>query len=229
MKPKKIAMIALAVTAGAALLVPRATHEAAAMTNPPAKSLAVSIVASGGSCANEYCFSPADLAVHQDQTVTWSNATSVMHTVSSCTTSACSGVGPGTGTDPTFNSGLISPSGTFVLEFHGTGTYNYYCMVHGYLVMHGTITVKPFAVKTKTLPAGVVSHSYSATLGANGGKSPFTWTVVTGTLPRGLKLSTAGVISGTPKASGTSTFSVEVTDSSSPALVAQKSLTIQVT
>src|ERR1700722_14117522 len=105
MKPRKIAVIALAVTAGAAaVLVPRSTHGASAATNPPGKSLSVSIVANGGSCTSEYCFTPADLTIHQDQTVTWTNTTSVEHTVSSCTTSACSGVGPGTGTDPTFNS-----------------------------------------------------------------------------------------------------------------------------
>jgi plastocyanin len=230
MSPKKIAMMALVVAAGAAaLVVPRATHEAVAMTNPPAKGLTVSIVANGGSCTNEFCFSPANLTIRQAQTVTWNNTTSVTHTVTSCTTSACSGVGPGTGTDPTFNSGFLSPGGTFVLQFHGAGTYNYYCMVHGYLVMHGTITVKPFAVKTKALAAGVVGQGYTTTLSPNGGVSPYTWTVVTGTLPRGLKLSTAGVISGTPKASGTSTFTVKVKDSSTPALLAQRSLSIQVT
>ena len=26
--------------------------------------------------------------------------------------------------------------------FHGVGTYNYYCAIHGFAVMHGSVTVK---------------------------------------------------------------------------------------
>lgn len=229
MNRKKIGMAVLAATAGAAaLLLPRAGHMASAQVTPDAKGHTVSIVASGGGCASEYCFSPANLTVHQAQTVTWQNMSVAEHTVSSCTTSACSGVGPGTGSDPAFNSGLIASGKTFSLEFHGAGTYNYYCMVHGYAIMHGTITVKPFAVKTKSLPAGTVGAAYSTTLKAAGGASPLTWRLASGKLPRGLKLSSAGVISGTPKSKGTSSFAVSVTDSSSPPLTASASLTISI-
>jgi hypothetical protein len=47
-----------------------------------------------------------------------------------------------------------------------------------------------------------------------GGTAPFTWSLVAGqgTLPAGLSLSGAGLISGTPTASGTSNFTVRVTD-----------------
>src|SRR5262245_37755223 len=65
-----------------------------------------------------------------------------------------------------------------------------------------------------TLPDGLVGLSYSTTLQAVGGKVPLTWTLAPGsTLPAGLTLSTAGVISGTPSASGSFTFTVKVTDS----------------
>ncbi len=65
-----------------------------------------------------------------------------------------------------------------------------------------------------TLPAAVVGTPYSATLQAAGGKAPFTWTLVAGsTLPAGLTLSTAGVISGTPTGSGAFTFTIQVADS----------------
>jgi len=72
------------------------------------------------------------------------------------------------------------------------------------------------AVTTATLPSGVVGTPYtSTTLTAVGGTAPFTWAVTVGTLPPGLSLSTAGVISGTPTNSGTSNFTVRVTDSGS--------------
>jgi hypothetical protein len=53
--------------------------------------------------------------------------------------------------------------------------------------------------------------AYTFTFGAWGGIAPFTW-ASTGTLPTGLTLSTAGVLSGTPTAAGTYNFSVTPTD-----------------
>ncbi len=65
-----------------------------------------------------------------------------------------------------------------------------------------------------TLPAALVGTSYSTTLQALGGKPPLAWTLAPGsTLPTGLTLSTGGVISGTPSASGSFTFTVKVSDS----------------
>jgi plastocyanin len=147
---KKLATIAITFTVGAAaLFLPKATHHAGAAT----ASFTVSIVAAGGSCASEFCYAPASLTVPQAASVTWQNNSTVAHTVSSCTPAACSGVGPGTGSDPAFNSGVIYPGGTFVLQFHGPGTYNYYCQIHGYTVMHGTVTVQPAPTPS---PGGLV-------------------------------------------------------------------------
>jgi len=66
------------------------------------------------------------------------------------------------------------------------------------------------------LPVAVVGSPYSTTLQATGGKAPLTWSLFSGSLPGGLTLSTAGVISGTPSAGGVFTFTVKVSDSSSP-------------
>jgi hypothetical protein len=72
-----------------------------------------------------------------------------------------------------------------------------------------TITIAP-----ATLPAGSINTAYSQTLTASGGKAPYTWSTTAGTLPAGLALnSTTGVISGTPTAAGTSSFTVQATDS----------------
>ncbi len=63
-------------------------------------------------------------------------------------------------------------------------------------------------------PPAVVGVPYSTTLTAAGGKAPLTWSLAPGsTLPDGLTLSAAGVISGSPTAGGSFSFTVQVVDS----------------
>ena len=70
-------------------------------------------------------------------------------------------------------------------------------------------------ISTTSLPAATMGTAYTAALGATGGTAPYTWSVTGGALPSGLSLSSAGVISGTPTAAGTVSFTVQVTDSAS--------------
>jgi hypothetical protein len=71
-----------------------------------------------------------------------------------------------------------------------------------------------FWIETPWLPPGALNAGYSATLTARGGHAPYTWSITQGALPQGLTLNgTTGVISGTLTASGTATFTVQVTDS----------------
>jgi hypothetical protein len=65
---------------------------------------------------------------------------------------------------------------------------------------------------TSPLPAGVVGMSYIQTLTADEGVIPYSWSLQSGSLPTGLTMTTAGVISGIPTTSGNSTFTVMVTD-----------------
>src|ERR1035437_6842054 len=75
----------------------------------------------------------------------------------------------------------------------------------------------PLTITTTSLAAGRLSRSYSATLKATGGVSPYTWTITSGALPLGLKLgASTGTISGTPTRTGTFSFTVSVGDSSKP-------------
>ncbi len=72
-------------------------------------------------------------------------------------------------------------------------------------------------ITTTSLPPGHVGTSYSATLAASGGTTPYTWSLV-GTLPAGLAFNTTtGVLSGTPTASAAATpLQFTVKDSGSP-------------
>ena len=93
-----------------------------------------------------------------------------------------------------------------------------------------SITVAPttLTITSGSLAAGTSGTAYTATLAATGGTSPYTWALSSGTLPAGLTLSTGGVISGTPTASGTSSFAVSVHDSSSPEQTKSVTLSISI-
>jgi hypothetical protein len=94
-----------------------------------------------------------------------------------------------------------------------------------------TITVSaPVAapsITTSSLAGGEVGVAYSRTLAATAGTTPYTWSVSAGTLPAGLAVNaSSGVISGTPTASGTSNFTIRVTDAA--ARTATRALSIVV-
>jgi hypothetical protein len=81
-----------------------------------------------------------------------------------------------------------------------------------------TITVLP-ATATLTLsspPNATVSVPYTGTIGVAGGTAPYNCTLVSGTLPAGLSLGAACVVSGTPTVAGTSTVTIHATDSATP-------------
>ena len=70
----------------------------------------------------------------------------------------------------------------------------------------------PITVLPATLPQGNQGTTYSQTLTASGGASPYTFTVSSGSLPPGLTLTTGGLLSGTPTASGTFSFTITAKD-----------------
>jgi hypothetical protein len=86
---------------------------------------------------------------------------------------------------------------------------------------------EPLTIATTSVPSGSMGTTYSATLQASGGSSPYSWKVASGALPTGLSLNaSSGAISGKPSSSGTSTFTAEVTDASSS--TAKKSFSVAV-
>ena len=90
-------------------------------------------------------------------------------------------------------------------------------------------TPAPLVLTTTSLPNGTVNASYAATLAASGGVTPYSWSIVAGSLPAGLALNPAtGAISGTPTAAGSYSFTAQVADSQNPAAIDAKPLSITV-
>jgi hypothetical protein len=91
-----------------------------------------------------------------------------------------------------------------------------------------TIAPAPVAIITSSLPSGTVGTSYSNSLQAAGGTTPYSWAITNGSLPAGLSIAVNGTISGTPKAAGTSTFTVTLTDAGIPAQTKSASVSLTI-
>ena len=126
----------------------------------------------------------------------------------------------------------LSPAGNLSGTPTATGTSSFTVKVtdaNGQSATQATSITVAAGVSTTFAapPTAVVNTAYSYTLTATGGTTPYTWSVNTGTLPAGLTLSSAGVLSGTPTATGSSTFSVNVIDANNG--IATTSITLVVT
>jgi uncharacterized repeat protein (TIGR01451 family) len=75
-------------------------------------------------------------------------------------------------------------------------------------------------------PSGWTHTVYFDTLTESGGTSPFTWSVSAGSLPAGISLSADGNLSGTPTATGTASFTVQVTDANGQSATQGTSISI---
>ena len=95
---------------------------------------------------------------------------------------------------------------------------------------NATLTVQPtpLVITTASLPNGITNGTYSQTLTASGGTLPYSWSLAGGSLPSGLTLVTNGVITGMPTAVGTFSFTVQVSDVSSPVQTTNKPLSIAI-
>jgi lysophospholipase L1-like esterase len=69
-------------------------------------------------------------------------------------------------------------------------------------LMHDALAealLRPLVLAPVTLPVGRVGHPYSARLRTPGGTPPYSWRLLSGPLPRGLRLLADGRILGTPR------------------------------
>lgn len=84
----------------------------------------------------------------------------------------------------------------------------------------------PVQISTTSIATATRGVIYSQQLAASGGNGPYRWAMTGGSLPAGLTISEAGIISGIPTASGNFEFTVNVRDAS--AQTASRSLQIVV-
>jgi len=77
------------------------------------------------------CYIPSSVSVGVGETVTWSNDDTAAHTVTSGS--------PVDGVDGIFDSSLFMAGATFSHTFEEEGTFDYFCMVHPWMV--GAVTV----------------------------------------------------------------------------------------
>jgi hypothetical protein len=93
------------------------------------------------------------------------------------------------------------------------------------VTQHGALP--PTITTTSPLVSGTVGAGYSLTLQATGGTTPYSWSIISGSLPPGLGLnSSTGVISGTPTATNTYNFRARATGSN--ALYSEKDFSLTI-
>lgn len=76
------------------------------------------------------------------------------------------------------------------------------------------LSVKPqLILATSTLPYGTNGLAYIASFSVRGGTAPYSWSIVSGTLPLGLDLDiSTGMLSGIPQESGGKSFVIKIRD-----------------
>jgi large repetitive protein len=99
-----------------------------------------------------------------------------------------------------------------------SGTFSFTARVRDYTMQPATRAfvlqiVEPLQIVTPSLlTAATQSEPYNQTLLASGGATPYTWSLAGGSLPPGLTLTPAGVITGTPTVVGQAAFIARVRD-----------------
>ncbi len=130
---------------------------------PPSSNNEIDMVLGAGASASatcvaaNNCFSPDPLYVSPGTTVTWTNTDTVSHTVTS-------GKVSDNNAGSLFDSGLVKPGKTFQFTFANTGTYDYVCTVHPWMVGQVIVGngVQPLPTSSSTITAETDKSSYTA-------------------------------------------------------------------
>jgi len=133
------------------------------------------------------------------------------------------GLGPQLAETMTYDSGANALI-VWAANVSSNGKYNATGIAEIWMGRFGS-AVAPAITSTSPLTPGIQNSSYSYSFSATG-TAPITWSVTSGSPPAGLSLNSSGVLSGTPTATGTSTFSVQATNSAGTAGPQSFSLTV---
>ena len=87
------------------------------------------------------CYLPADITINAGDTVEWINVDTAAHTVT--------GGSPADGPSGVFDSSLVMGGAVYAFTFEETGSYDYFCMVHPWMV--GSVTVTEGAMIEETM------------------------------------------------------------------------------
>ena len=77
------------------------------------------------------CWAPPHITINAGDTVEWANIDTAAHTVTGGT--------PADGPSGVFDSSLLMASGNYAFTFDEAGSYDYFCMVHPWMV--GSVSV----------------------------------------------------------------------------------------
>ena len=109
------------------------------------------------------CYIPSSVSIGVGETVTWSNDDTAAHTVTSGTASG--------GPEGVFDSSLFAAGTTFSHTFEEEGTFDYFCMVHPWMVGNvivGEVMAEPAPVEeepTAELVVGAPSEEETTVTG----------------------------------------------------------------
>ena len=107
--------------------------------------------------------------------------------------------------------GTPTAVGTATVTIRGTDVNGCFGSIV-YTIVVTAVACPAITLAPPTLPPGTTGVAYSQTITASGGTGPYTFAVTSGTLPAGLTLTAAGVVSGTPTTAGTTAFTIRGTD-----------------
>jgi len=113
------------------------THEEETMmeeepVGPQTHSVEIPVGTSVPGCEDtDSCYLPANITINAGDTVEWPNVDTAAHTVTSGS--------PAEGPSGVFDSSLLMADATFAFTFEDTGEYDYFCMVHPWMI--GSVSV----------------------------------------------------------------------------------------
>ena len=146
------------------------THEEEVMMEKPAGPQTHTVEVPAGTSVpgceeTNSCYLPANITINAGDTVEWPNVDTAAHTVTSGS--------PADGPSGVFDSSLLMADATFAFTFEDAGEYDYFCMVHPWMV--GSVSVTEGSIMEETheeevmmeKPAGPQTHTVEVPAGTS--------------------------------------------------------------